>query len=452
MSSAVRILGTATAAATAAAAASGVRIGDFGLGDALALARDARRGPVILTLDLTRPLRVPDASGVAALRMRGRPTLREVVEALEAAAGDDRVVALLGRVGDTSTGLATVQQLRAALRTFAAGGKPTVVHSEAFGGESGNSTLPYLLATAFDEVHLQPTGLVTLLGIASEVTFLRDALDKAGITPQFEHRHEYKNAADPLTERDFTPAHREALAAVVDSWAGQIVGDIAAARRLDADAVRAAMDSAPLVAREMLEHGLVDRLAYHDETLAGLRARVPGDAELLPLADYVAAGRARQRWRARRAPAVALLDARGPIYPGRRSSGPLSGPVITSDRLGAALRRAADDDDIAAVLLHVDSPGGVVGASDAIRRAVLTTRHAGTPVVAWMGEVAASGGYYISMAADRIVAQPGTLTGSIGVVLGKAVTSGLEERLGLQTRAVISSANARFFSRTSPWT
>lgn len=446
MSSALRMLGVTGAAAGAAAA--GYGMGDFGVGDALKLARDVRRGPVILTLDLTRPLRAEEVTGLAALRTRGRPTLREVIEAVLQAAGDDKVVALVGHVGGAVGGLATVQELTEAIATFTASGKPSVAHCEAFGGEGGNGTLDYLLATAFGEIHLQPTGDLALLGVASEVTFLRGALDKAGIEPQFGHRHEYKNAADQLTERDFTPAHREALGAVVDSWAAQIVAAVAAARRLDAAVVRRAVDDAPLPAGEAAGRGLVDRIVYRDETLDEVRARVAPGAELLPLPDYRSTGRARHRWQARHAPVVALVEARGAITQTRRGD-TMSGAGITADTLGAALRRAAADDDIDAVLLHVDSPGGSAVASDTIRRAILTTREGGTPVVAWMGDVAGSGGYYIAMAADQIVAQPGTLTGSIGVVGGKAVTNELERKLGFETRAISSGANARFFSRTT---
>jgi protease-4 len=438
----------ATTAAAGAAAATGYKIGDFGVGDALALARDVRRGPLILTLDLTRPLRSEESNGLSAWRTRGRPTLREVIEAVLQAAEDDRVVALVGHVGGAVGGLATVQELVGAIAVFTASGKPSVAHCAAFGGEGGNGTLDYLLATAFGEIHLQPTGDLALLGVASEVTFLRSALDKAGIEPQFGHRHEYKNAADQFTERDFTPAHREALGAVVDSWSTQIVTAVATARRLDADVVRQAVDDAPLPAGEAAGRGLIDRIAYRDETLDDVRARVAPGAELLALPDYRSTSRARQRWHARRAPVVALIEAHGGITQTRRSD-TMGSSGITADVLGAALRRAAQDDDIAAVLLRVDSPGGSAVASDTIRRAILTTRRAGTPVVAWMGDVAGSGGYYIAMAADQIVAQPGTLTGSIGVVGGKAVTDKLERRLGLETHAIVSGANARFFSRTA---
>jgi protease-4 len=429
-----------------AVAATGLRSGDFGARDALALARAARRGPVLLTLDLTRPLR-PEGSGLAAVRARNRPTLRQVLDALAWAVADDRVVGLLGRVGAAPGGLATVQELAGAVRRFAATGRPCIAHSEAF-GEVGNGTLAYLLANAFGEVHLQPSGELPLLGVAGEVTFLRGALDKVGVEPQIEHRHEYKNAADVLTRQEFSPAHREALDGLVDDWAAQVVTAVAGARGLDEQAVRDAVDAAPLLATEARDRGLVDRLAYLDESLADVRSRVGADARLQPLVDYHGATAARQRWRSRRGPKVALVDATGAITL-RRGGGPLAGPRVTSDRLCADLRSAAADDDIAAVVLRVDSPGGSSVASDAIRREVIRTREAGTPVVAWMGDVAGSGGYYIAMAADAIVAQPGTLTGSIGVIGGKAVSTGLERKLGVHTDAVTRGAHARFYSGTT---
>ena len=428
--------------------ATGLRTGDFGVADALRLARDVRRKPLLLTLDLTTPLR-PEGGGLAALRARGRPTLRETIETVVRAADDERVVGLICRVGRAVGGVATVQELAGAVRVFAASGKPAIAHAEDF-FEGANGTLPFLLATAFGEIHMQPSGDLGLVGFAAEVTFLRGTLDKLGIDPQFEHRHEYKNAADTLTEHSFTPAHREAIESVVDAWSSQIVEQIAAARRLDPAAVRSAIDDSPLGAQEALDRGLIDALAYRDEALTVLRDRVPGDAELTPLAEYRTAVLPRWHWRSRRGPMVAVIDARGAIRQGRRTGG-FGGAGISSDTLGAALRQAAQDSDVAAVVLRVDSGGGSAVASDVIRREIHRARRAGTPVVTWLGDVAASGGYYIAMAADQIVAQPGTLTGSIGVVSGKAVTAELQDKLGLHTEAVSRGEHARIFSSATPF-
>jgi len=437
---------TSTALASAAvpvgmAVRAARRTGDFSLADAVRIAQDRGSGPVLVTLDLTRPLRTATMRPTA-LRMRGRPTLRDVIDGLAMAADDPRVVGLLARVGAPPGGLATVQELATAVRWFADTGRPVIAHAETF-GEGGNGTASYLLATAFDEVVLQPTGELALLGVSGEVTFLRGALDRVGIEPQFGHRHEYKNAADALTGRGFSDAHREALDGVVGDWSAQIVAAIAAARDLDVTDVRAAIDQAPLPADEALERGLIDRTAYLSEALDDLRARV-SEATLVPLSEHRRPAASRRRWRERGAPKVALIEATGPITV--RAGGVVPRTGITSDELCADLRRVATDDDVAAVVLRIDSPGGSAVASDAIRHEILRLRDGGTPVVAWMGDIAGSGGYYIAMPADRIVAQPGTLTGSIGVIGGKAVRTGLEDRLGVSTEAVTRGAHARYYS------
>lgn len=427
-----------------------LRTGDFGVVDVLRLARQVGRDPVILTLDLSRPLRPErgDRLGLTALRARNRPTLRQVVDTLTRAADDERVVGLVARIGDAPGGLATVQELMAAVRTLSESGTPTVAHAETF-GEGSNGTLGYLLATAFDRVELQPSGELTLLGLAAEVTFLRGALDRLDVVPEIGHRHEYKNAGDALTERGFTEAHRAALDGVVTDWSDQIVSAIADARHLDVSAVRAAIDAAPLLPHDAVARGLVDTLRYHDETLDSVRTTLPADTGLVPLSEYRETAGPVWRWRSRRAPLIALVEASGAIT--RRPGGLLAARGVSSDDLTATLRRAADDDEVAAIVLHVDSPGGSAVASDSIRRAVLQARDAGKPVVAWMGDVAASGGYYIAMPADVVIARPGALTGSIGVISGKVVTSGLEQRIGVSTEAVTAGAHARYFSSSSAY-
>lgn len=445
----IRAVRRATAVATSGGPAvrAGLRSRGAALTDTVRTAVAKRGGPLVLTLDLTRPLR-PESPGPAALRARGRPTLADVIDALGSGATDPRVAALLARVGDGIGGLATVQELAAAIRAFADTGRPCVAHADSF-GERGNGTLPYLLASTFSEVHLQPTGELALLGVAAEVTFVRDALDRAGIEPQFAHRHEYKNAADVLTERGFTAAHREALDGLVADWASQIIAAVAAARDLDVTDVRAAIDASPLLAEEATQRGLVDRLAYLDESIDDVRRRVATNVSLLPVDRYARMIRPRRWWHRRGAPQVVVLDATGSITV---RGGELLAGGVTSDRLCAELRRVAADDDVAAVILRIDSPGGSVVASDAIRREVRRTRDRGTPVIAWMGDIAGSGGYYIAMAADRIVARPGTVTGSIGVISGKAVRTGLEEHVGVHTEAVTRGAHARFHSSASAYT
>jgi protease-4 len=403
---------------------------------------------VLLELDLTEPpLETLPADPLGYLQARRRQTLRGVVDALRDAAEDDRVVGLIARVGGVVP-LARAQELREAVRAFAATGKPAVAWAETF-GEGGPGTVPYLLATGFGELWLQPSGDLGLTGVAVEATFLRGALDKVGLEPQLAQRHEYKNAVDALTRHGFTDAHREAAARLAASAAEQVVDAVATARGLTPEQVRELIDAAPLSAEQARAAGLVDRIGYRDEVYADVRRRV-GDAKLLFLARYrraQAPARVLGAIRRRGRPAVAQVTVAGPIQQGRSRRGPLPvGPSVGSDTVAAALRSAGRDDSVGAVVLRVDSPGGSYVASDVIWREVTRLRAAGKPVVASMGDVAASGGYFVAMAADAIVAQPGTLTGSIGVFSGKLVTAGLLDRLGIGTDAVVEGRQARMFS------
>jgi protease-4 len=301
----------------------------------------------------------------------------------------------------------------------------------------------YVLATAFDEIWLQPGGGLGLLGVAAETTFLRGVLDKLGVEPELEQRYEYKNAADRIMRTEFTEAHREASDRVAASVFDDAVDTIATARGLTTQRVRELIDTGPRTAVEAHEAGLVDQLGYRDQVYAAARERAGDGAELL-FAD---------RWRPRRRPTMprrrkghlALVRVHGAIGTGRSRRGPM-GRQVGSDSVTAALRAALDDDGARGLVLHVDSPGGSAVASDSIWREVHRLREAGKPVIVSMGTAAASGGYYIACPADVIVALPATLTGSIGVFGGKVVVSELLERIGAGTGAVWHGEHARMFS------
>ena len=405
---------------------------------------------LILELDLT----VPFAEGVprdpvSAVLARRRTPLWVVLEGLRRAARDTRVRGLVVKLGGSRShlGLGKAQELRDAVRDFRDHGKVAIAWAETF-GEFGNGSVPYYLATSFEQIWLQPSGDVCLTGVATEVPFLRGALDKAGITPQIAQRHEYKNVGNLFTERGFTDAHREATERLVQSVMEQLVGGIAADRHLDADRVRALIDRAPLFATEALEAGLVDRLGYRDDVYAAVRERAGADAVLQYLGRYRRSKVAELSRRVAQPPreAVALVDVTGPIHLGRSGRHPLASGSAGSDTVVAALRSAATARDVRAVVLRVVSPGGSYVASDAIWRQVALTRQAGKPVVVSMGDVAASGGYFVSMGADVIVAQPGTVTGSIGVVSGKQVVDGLVDRLGVAHEGVAGGRHGLMFS------
>jgi protease IV len=402
-----------------------------------------RRPQTLLELDLTEPLVAPEADDpIARLRARSRRLLRPTLRALHEAADDRHVVGLIAKVGGMWP-WGTMQELRRGVQTFAASGKPTLAWVETFGELGSRGMSAYVLATAFGELWLQPGGEIGLLGVGIETTFVRGTLDRLGIEPQFEQRYEYKNAADVLMRKEFTAAHREALERLAESVFGDAVETIADARGLSHDQVRELVNTGPRTASEAQAAGLVDRLGYRDQAYDAMRARTGGKSELL-FAD---------RWRPHRKLAppphrrghVALVDVRGAIATGRTRRGPM-GRQTGSDTLSAQLRAARENDRARAVVMRVESPGGSAVASEVIWREVWRLREADKPVIVSMGDVAASGGYYIACPAEVIVALPATLTGSIGVLGGKLVVDSLLERLGISTGTVQQGAHALMYS------
>jgi protease-4 len=402
-----------------------------------------RRPQTLLELDLSEPLVAPEPDDpIARLRARSRRLLRPTLRALHEAADDRHVVGLIAKVGGMWP-WATMQELRRGVQTFAASGKPTLAWVETFGELGSRGMSAYVLATAFGELWLQPGGEVSLLGVGIETPFVRGTLDRLGIEPQFEQRHEYKNAVDVLTRKEFTAAHREALERLTESVFSDAVETIADARGLTHDQVRELINTGPRTAPEAQAAGLVDRLGYRDQAYEAMQSRMGGKPELL-FAD---------RWRPHRKIAppphrrghVALVDVRGGIATGRTRRGPM-GRQAGSDTVSAQLRAAYNNDRARAVVIRVESPGGSAVASEVIWREVCRLREADKPVIISMGDVAASGGYYIACPADVIVALPATLTGSIGVYGGKLVVDSLLERLGVSTGTVQQGAHALMYS------
>jgi protease-4 len=375
-------------------------------------------------------------------------TVRDVVDALARAAKDERVTALVARVGDARLGLASFQEIRDAVLAFRASGKRAVAVAETF-GEFGPGNGAYFLATAFDEIALQPSGDIGLTGLSSETPFVRGALDKLGVKPRLDHRREYKSAMNVFTETGFTAPHREASERVLESQFAQIVRGIAEGRGLTEDAVRALVAKAPLSADAARAAKLVDTVAYRDEVWDAFRNADGTLPPRLGLGGYLArAGRAADD----EGDVVALVYGVGSVHRGRSSWGTLSNePTMGSDTVAAAFRAAVDDDEVRAILFRVNSPGGSYIASDTIWREVVRARRQGKPVVASMGDIAGSGGYFVAMGADRIVAQPGTVTGSIGVLAGKMVTGALWSRLGVEWGDLDTGPNASMWSPTKDY-
>ena len=420
----------------------------------------------ILELDLqSLP---PETSGfdpMAFIAGGGRPLLlRQAVAAIHRAAEDTRIAGLIARVQLSAAPPGAVQELREAIVAFTAV-KPSLAWAETYPG-----TLSYYLASAFREVWMQPSGTVGLIGFATNALFLRDALDKAGLQAQFIARGEYKSAANMFTQDRYTEAHRDADSRLIESLHNQVWQGISESRRLDVSALDELADRAPLLRDDALSAALIDRVGFRDEAYRRIGELTDPDADSNPDSDdapprlflsrYAQTRHAQTRGHGpslpgRKAkPAVAVITVAGPIVGG--SGGPGLSPFGRSsaggDTIAAALREAGADDDVKAVVLRVDSPGGSVSASETIWREVCRVRAAGKPVVASMGSVAASGGYYVAVAAEVIVANPATITGSIGVITGKLVARELKDRLGVGSESLRTNVNADAWSVNSPFT
>ncbi|WP_431924898.1 signal peptide peptidase SppA [Nonomuraea jabiensis] len=407
--------------------------------------RQRRTAPLVLELDLTEGLTEgPPTDPLAAVLSMRKTRLSDVLSGLKRARQDSRVKALVVKIGGNPLGLAMVQELRQAVIQFRASGKLTVAFSETF-GEFGGGTVPYYLATAFERVYLQPSGDVGLTGVALEQRFLKGALTKLGVGYEAGQRHEYKTAVNTFTQDHMTEPHRESMGRIVESVTESLSAGIADGRRLDPGKVRELIDRGPFTASEALEAGLVDGLAYRDEVYEQVKQAAGDDSHLLYVSRY-ARGAAVRKLPHPTADGIALIHGTGMIRTGRSGRSPLGGGgAMGSDTISAAFRAARRDEHVKAVVFRVDSPGGSYVASDTVWREVTLTRKV-KPVIVSMGDLAASGGYFVAMAADVIVAQPGTLTGSIGVYGGKPVVAEMLEKIGINSEMVASGTNAGMFS------
>jgi protease-4 len=375
-------------------------------------------------------------------------TVRGFVEALQKASRDDRVRAVLLMPSTLELPYwGKVQEMRDAVVAFRKSGKSVTAFLE-FGGDR-----EYYLASAADRVFLMPTSSLDLTGVASYEMFLRGTFDKLGAFADFVHIGEYKTAANQLTERGFTPEHREMAQSLNRDMYEQLIAAIAEGRKKSEAEIRDLLDQGPFIASAALEAGLVDELAYEDE----LDDRVPeladhDESRRIDGGDY-------QRVRPRSVGVrprsrIAVLYIVGTIVSGKSGFDAVNGGVAGSDTIVEQIRKIRDDDSIKAIVVRVDSPGGSSVASDVIWRELKITRDEDPdrPLVTSMSDLAASGGYYVAMPSEAIVAQPGTLTGSIGIFGGKIVFGGTMGKAGVTTETVKSGANADIYSPFAPFT
>jgi protease-4 len=373
-------------------------------------------------------------------RLRGErvQTLLSLTSELRKAARDDRLEGVVFRVRSLDVGWAQAEEIREAILAIHERGRKTlaVLELEGFGNA------PYYIASAAQQIVSTPGGNAPFLGLAAEYLFMGGLFEKLGVEVEYERIGKYKSAVESYAGKGMSDASREQTDALIDSIDAYYVSAIAAARGRSDEQVRLAIDSAPSSPAELEEHGLVDEIAHWDEALEafGDQPRVEADVYSRVTPDTIGF---------RPAAHFAIVNAVGPVVVGK---GTFSGSqaVMASDTVAEAIRDAAADAQVKAILLRIDSPGGSPLASDLIWHAIRETRAKGKPVVASLSNVAASGGYYVASAADAIVSQPQTLTGSIGVFVIRPVLAGLFEKLGLGVESITRGERADLLLSTVP--
>ncbi|MDB6098452.1 MAG: signal peptide peptidase SppA, type [Gammaproteobacteria bacterium] len=407
---------------------------------------DGLPSKMVLALDLRHPL---EDSSSANFRFGARPvTVMDIILGLDAAERDDRVKGIMVRLGDANLPISQAEEIGTALQRFRKSGKFVIAHSQGFDAPGLGD---YLTASAADQIWMQPRTPFGSAGEGGGEIFLRGLFDKIQAEPQIVKRSDYKSAADMFMEKSMTPADREQLTALMQSWYNTATAGVAEDRHLTANAVAAVFEASPQLAEDAQKARLIDRLGFDDEAYEAALARAGAGARYTSMADFV---RAKDDVGASaRGPYIALIAGNGEIVEGS-SGGSVFGSSsgIAGDDMARAIREAAKDKSIRVILLRIDSPGGSVTASDQILDAVKKARAKGIPVVVSMGSVAASGGYYISTSANKIVAEPGTITGSIGVLTGKVSVGKSLALIGVGVDQVGVGKNALMDSSLTPFT
>ena len=398
----------------------------------------------------------------------------DLVRTLDKARRDARVVGLYATFGDENPSLALAQELQGALTRFKASGKFMIAAAPSF-GEMSPADKAVGIASQFDEIWVQPGGVIGLSGIAADMPFFRGLLDQYGIRPDVLTRKAYKTAMANATDKGFTPQHREMMTQLMDGLYDQLVEPISVGRKLTPEAVKALVDRGPLTAKEALDAHLIDHIGYPDEALNAAKAKAnfddadPHDKKIKDNNDkrivgwsdyeYVVAHRPPHEipHAASKHKAIAIIHIDGMIHAGASTSKPMGGyESAGADTIADALDDARNDDDVKAVIVRIDSPGGSAIASETIRRAVMRVvqgdaANPAKPVIVSMGATAASGGYWIATGAKTIIADPATLTGSIGVLAGKFTVGDLLKHFNINDETLQRGQNAGMWSMSQPF-
>ena len=404
----------------------------------------------VLTVDFDEPVTelrgddlLSDLTGISS------SSYYDLIASFNRAAGDARVKAVIAKVGMPGLGLAQIQELRKAVENLRSKGKKTYLYADGF-GSFGGGTGAYYLASAFDEIWMMPNTEAGITGISLEVPFFKKVLQKIGVEPEFYTRYEYKNAVASLTEDQFGKAFKAQMEQLGGSVFEQIVADISASRKIEARNLRKLINNAPLPAEDAKKSGLVDKIGYKPELIEAVKQETGG--ELLAIGDYKNAYVSDNSIKNK----IAFMVIDGVINSGESNSNPLNGEITAgSDSVVEELEKISEDEAVKALVLRINSPGGSYSASNEIWYALNRLKQEKEiPIVVSMGDYAASGGYFIALAGDYVFAEPSTITGSIGVLGGKMVLSGLWNKLGINWGTVnfgenagILSANRKFSKR-----
>jgi protease-4 len=404
----------------------------------------------VLTLTVEGPFieESPTRTGLTSLVTQRSKKLREIVSGIDLASKDDRIKGLVMKL-DASAGMAQTQELRAAIARFRAAKKFVYAFADDFGEAAGGNG-QYYLASAADQIWVQPMGQAMLTDIMFEAPFLKDAFAKIDVEPEFSKRAEYKTAPETYTEKGFTPAAREMMESLANDLTQQLATDIAASRNLTPEEVRALLARGPLTTDEAKQAKLIDQVGYADEVVAAAKKAAGSDVRTMSLPDYFAQNGHESHDNANIALVYEVGEIErigGAVDPADRERGLDQGSAVMQ-----GFSQAIASPTVKVIVFRIDSPGGSVSGSESIRRMVIKAKAAGKKVVVSMGSVAASGGYWISADADKIVAEPSTLTGSIGVFSGKFVVSKGLADLGITTDRTTAGPFAGMDSPFTPFT
>ncbi|HET9160789.1 MAG TPA: signal peptide peptidase SppA [Caulobacteraceae bacterium] len=404
----------------------------------------------VLTVDLRGPITDQDSPNpLSALSGGGGTSVLSVIQTLSRAAADDRIKGVIVRLPESGLAPAEAEELRQAVLRFRQSHKPVFAHSQGL-YSSGVTTATYMLGAAADQYWMQAGAPFEATGLASEDIFFKRAFDKYGVTADFQQREQFKNAVNPYLFSDYTPAHREAEQDWMNSVFSRTLQNAAADRKLNADILRSTIEAGPYDAAQAASNGLIDRVGEVHEAEEQMKRQVKA-ASLVTMEDYSAspikgvsgAG----------LPTIAVITCEGAIMTGKGGASPFGGDNVYSDEIAKAFYAAAADKSVKAIVFRVSSPGGSDTAAEQIGAAVKAAKAAGKPVVVSMGTYAASGGYWISAGASKIIAQPTTLTGSIGVYGGKFAYGEAAAKFGIDLRQItVGGDYAASTSSAAPFT